>query len=144
MLDFKKIPWPVYLRLILGIAGIGGGLHNLIDPIGFIERMKGFAVTTPFIWYGDLLNNIFVPNATLVVYSLAAITIFGGILLIFGLFINLGCLLGIPVCLHFIFSAPLQAIINVPLMIALLIVLFSKRSRRYSLDEKIFKKFQKS
>jgi|GEM_PF-2850576 len=141
---FKKIPWPVYLRIISGIGGLGGGLHVLITPVEFIEKIKMFAETTPFIWYAGILETIFLANPTFAIYLMSLVPILAGIFLISGFCINLGCVLGILISLHYIACQPVQAIFNLPLIILILIVLFSKRSRRYSLDERIFKKFQKS
>jgi uncharacterized membrane protein YphA (DoxX/SURF4 family) len=147
MMNFKKIPWLVYLRIVLGIGGLGGGLYGLMDPAGQVEKMKLFAETTSFLWYADFLNNVFLPNPILSANLINLISLLSGILLIFGLFIGTGCILGILVSFHWFFgqivcNSP-HALSSILLIILALIVLFSEGSRRYSLDEKIFKRFQK-
>ena len=143
MFDFKKIPWQVYLRIVLGIGGLGGGLYGLIDPAGQVEKMKLFAETTPFGWYAELLNNFFLPNATLAVNLINLITLLFGIFFISGLFINLGCIVGIIISIYWVagqISNPLHTVGVMILIVLALAVVFSKKSRKYSLDEKIFRK----
>ena len=143
MFDFKKIPWQVYLRIVLGLGMLGGGMYGLIDPAGQVEKMKLFAETSPFAWYTELLNNVFLPNATLAVNLINLITLLFGIFFILGLLINLSCITGIIISIYWVagqVSNPLHTIGVMVLIILALAVVFSKKSRKYSLDEKIFKK----
>jgi len=142
MFDFKKIPWQVYLRIILGLGGIGGGLYGLIDPASQIEKMKSFAIASPFSWYTELINSFFLPNATLSINVINLITLLGGIFFILGLFISLGGILEIIVSFYWFFgqfSNMIHTVGVIVLIVLSLVVIFSKRSRKYGLDEKIFR-----
>lgn len=139
---FQKPLWPVYLRVILGISWCGAALKYVIHPYEVISAMEEFVHMTPFAFGADLLNNVFIPSVALVTPAVILGNLIVGISLTLGLFISTGCLVGMFMSLIYIIALPFTAIFNIPLIICKLIVLFSVRSRKYSLDEKIFKRFQ--
>jgi len=115
-----------------------------MDPAGQVEKLKLFAETASFIWYADLLNEVFLPNAILAINLISLLSLLSGIFLVLGFWISGGCVLGILVSFHWFFGqivcSPFHAWNSILLIILALIVLFSKKSRKYSLDEKFFKK----
>ena len=135
----KEVPWPVYIRIGLGVLGLAAGFYMLIASNDLIEDMKLAVSTTPLFLYAEFVKNIFIPNAPWTVYLLGLISVIGGLLLILGLFITFGVFLMMLISLNFIACELFQpdVIFDILLMILLFVVLFSKQSRRYSVEAKI-------
>ncbi|MHA2358099.1 MAG: DoxX family protein, partial [Candidatus Heimdallarchaeaceae archaeon] len=91
--DKDKSIWLVSLRLIIGVEWLIFGIRKLRDT-AFVSNMAGtlayFNSGNTNTWYVNLTNNAFIPNAELFGWLVRLGEFFVGIVLIFGIFTNLG------------------------------------------------------
>ena len=106
--DFSA--WLVVIRLVLGIEWFIAGLEKVLEtaptfPEGMAGTLGFFASANPNGWYVNLINNTFLPNATLFGYLVMWGELIAGITLILGLFVNLTSIVSIFMNLNFLFAA---------------------------------------
>jgi len=64
-----------------------------------------FASSNPNTWYVNLINNAFIPNATLFAWLVALGEFITGLALILGVFVNISAIVSIFLNLNFFFAA---------------------------------------
>ncbi len=108
--------WLVLIRLIIGIEWFIAGLQKIIGGT-FVSDMPNTLWyfingpdpvnlgTNPNIWYVNLINNAFTPNAELFGYLVMIGEFALGIALIFGIFVNFSAIVSIFMNINFIFAA---------------------------------------
>ncbi len=106
--DFSA--WLVVIRLILGVEWFMAGLGKVLQtaptfPEGMVDTLGFFASSNPNDWYVNLINNAFLPNATLFGYLVMLGELIVGITLILGLFVNFAAIVSIFMNLNFFFAA---------------------------------------
>ena len=133
----KSIPWQAYCRFSLGLGGLFGGMSLFLLGSFLVKEMAATVDKTGIIFYRNFLINTFLPNADIFIPALGAIALFAGILIFIGKWVNFGIFLMILICFHFFaWEWPaLGAYKGFVFAVLALVVLFSKKSRAYPIEE---------
>ncbi|MCG3216136.1 MAG: DoxX family protein [Candidatus Heimdallarchaeota archaeon] len=100
--------WLISLRLIIGVEWLLFGIKKLIDT-AFVSNMAGtlayFNSGNPTMWYVNLTNSAFIPNAELMGWLVQLGEFFVGLALILGIFTNFSAIVSIFMSLNYYFAS---------------------------------------